>query len=52
MRETFEEVYYAFADVIEHMGDLGKIIGKALIRFTVPFWIIPYAIIRRINHES
>ena len=47
MRETFEEVYLAFKRT--NFKEELKIVANAMIYFTVPLWIIPYAIVRKIK---
>ena len=47
MRETFEEAYQAFktTNFVEEL----KVVAKTMIWFTIPFWVIPYAIVRKIK---
>lgn len=47
MRETFEEAYQALkcTDFVAAL----KIVANAMIWFTIPFWVIPYAILRKIK---
>ena len=47
MRETFEEAYQAFkrTDLVDEL----KVIANTMIWFTIPFWVIPYAIVRKIK---
>ena len=47
MRETFEEAYQAFKRT-DFVAEL-KIVANAMIWFTIPFWVIPYAIVRKIK---
>ena len=50
MRETFEEVYLAFKRT-DFKKEL-KVVANSMIYFTVPLWIIPYAIVRKIKEIS
>lgn len=47
MRETFEEAYQAFKRT-DFVAEL-KIVANSLVWFTIPFWVIPYAIVRKIK---
>lgn len=49
MRETFEEAYQAFKRT-DFVSEL-KIVANAMIWFTIPLWILPYAIVRKIKEK-
>ena len=52
MRETFEEAYENFVDVMSNFSYFAKTIAQSLIWFTTLFWVIPYAIIKKIKRED
>lgn len=47
MRETFEEAYQAIKST-DFLKEL-KIIAESMVWFTIPLWVIPYAIVRKIK---
>jgi len=47
MRETFEEAYQAVKKT-DFLSEF-KIIANTMVWFTVPLWIVPYAILRKIK---
>lgn len=51
MRETFEEAYNGFVEGMKNIGLLSKVIAEVLIWFTVPIWVLPYMIIRRLTND-
>ena len=49
MRETFEEAYQAFK-ATNFKREL-KVIATSMVWFTIPSWVIPYAIVRKIKEK-
>lgn len=47
MRDTFEEAYQAVKKT-DFLSEF-KTIAKTMVWFTVPLWIVPYAIVRKIK---
>jgi hypothetical protein len=52
MREVFEEAYEAFWEGMRNISDFFFLIGQTVIWFTVPFWVIPYAIIKKLKGKK
>ena len=49
MREDFEDAFYLFCDTLEAIRDVIKLIMRCIIFITLPIWIIPYAIRRKVR---
>lgn len=49
MREVFDAAYEAFCDVKGSLTLFAWSIAAALVYLTTPFWVIPYAIIKRVK---
>ena len=47
MRDTFEEAYQAVINC--NFANEMKIVAESMIWFTIPLWLIPYAIVRKIK---
>lgn len=47
--ETFDEAYESAKIAWHNIGDLILATLQALVWFTVPFWILPYIIIRKMK---
>ena len=47
MREVFEEAYISFTEGMNGFRILAQTIAEALVWFTIPFWVLPYMIVRR-----
>ena len=52
MRETFEEAYNSFMESIGSICEGGKIVAEALVWFTIPFWVLPYMLIKKLKEET
>lgn len=56
MRKYFEKAYQAFCyigeSLLELVGVLAEIAMVAFIYLTVPVWIIPYAICKKLKERS
>ena len=52
MREIFDAAYEAFCDAKNSLALFAWAIAAALIYLTTPFWVIPYAIIKRVKEDK
>ena len=52
MKEYFDHAYFTFLAVLNEFAGIGRGIAVSFIYITIPIWIIPYAICKKLKQAK